>query len=98
MASSKVLCALLLLILAISGAAAQASILAACGPAVAVKLQGLAPKCTAGLKSAKTCPSACKSIISTIGSNKGCGAAVTKVTAKADAAKINTVCMHEHDG
>ena len=98
MAVSKFLCALVLL-LAITGptmAYTTADLLAvatACGPTVTAKLQVDAPKCQTALKKAKkTCPSACKSLISGLKSGgAACQAAAAKVASPSDNAKTEKV-------
>jgi hypothetical protein len=100
MAASKFLIALVLL-LAVTGSMGQAmnpaaqKIVAACGVPVALKVQGLAPKCAkeAAKAKAKACPASCKSLIAAI-PNPTCGAAVNAASPKATQAKIAAVSIY----
>lgn len=95
MAASKFLCALVLL-LVVTGTMAQSpaavqKIVTACGPALAMQIKPVATACTTAIATAKTCPTACKSMLTKIGTNQACGAAVSAAGSKAVSSKVSSV-------
>jgi hypothetical protein len=98
MTASKFLVALVL-VLAVTGSMGQAmtpeaqKIVSACGVPVALKVQGLAPKCAKDVGKAKVCPASCKSLIAALPSPT-CGAAVNAASPKATQSKIAAVSIH----